>query len=574
MSDTATLTVEPDPAPPSLGVDALREMRRTRQRHRLGDLEWFDAAYRVYLVALFGGGGVLWLSGLVGDTPVTDAEWADIVEHGPAVVGLVAVLAAVMGMRGGANGGPVALEAADVVHVMLAPVPRAAALRRPTVQRVRSVVFVTAVVGAVLGQLAGRRLPGTELAWFGSGLLFGATVGLLWAGAALVAHELLVPRAVASMIGTALVAWQIAAVATAVPGPGDRAGSLALWGARQEVVDLAAVAVALALTGLGLALLARLSLDALARRSTLVAQLRFAVTMQDLRTVILLRRQLTHEHTRPRPWVRLGHGTSWHPVRRRGWQSLLRVPVSRLVRMVALAAGAGACQAAVFRGTTPALLGSMVLLFVLGLEVLEPMSQEIDQPDRHDSFPVERGELLYRHLGAPAVAVVPFAVLGAVAAALFDGVPGGWAPIAIVAIPVAWCGVAGGAVSVVRDAPDPLADTRQQTFMPPEMAGVGTAMRTILPLIVPVLGSTAALVLRESVESDPGAAVGTAIRVAVGLLLVCGFVAVWVRTRDRVHRSVRRFLSEGREQTARARAARYAAPGADRPDPDTTEHDR
>jgi hypothetical protein len=191
MSGTATLTAEPDPAPahtPSIGVDALREMRATRQRHRLGDLEWFDAAYRVYLVALFGGGGVLWLSGVVGDTPVTPSEWADVVEHGPAVVGLVAALALVMGMRSGAQGGPVALEAADVVHVMLAPVPRAAALRRPTVQRVRSVVFVASVAGAVLGQLAGRRLPGTELAWFGSGLLFGATVGGLWSGAALVAH--------------------------------------------------------------------------------------------------------------------------------------------------------------------------------------------------------------------------------------------------------------------------------------------------------------------------------------------------------------------------------------------------
>ena len=35
-----------------------------RKRHRLGDIEWFEAAYRVYLVALFGGGTVLWLSGL------------------------------------------------------------------------------------------------------------------------------------------------------------------------------------------------------------------------------------------------------------------------------------------------------------------------------------------------------------------------------------------------------------------------------------------------------------------------------------------------------------------------------
>jgi hypothetical protein len=35
---------------------------------RLGDIEWFDAAYRVYLVALFGGGTVLWISSSIKDT--------------------------------------------------------------------------------------------------------------------------------------------------------------------------------------------------------------------------------------------------------------------------------------------------------------------------------------------------------------------------------------------------------------------------------------------------------------------------------------------------------------------------
>ena len=47
------------------------------------------------------------------------------------------------------------------------------------------------------------------------------------------------------------------------------------------------------------------ALEALARRSALVAQLRFAVTMQDLRTVVLLRRQLNQEQARRHPWLRL-----------------------------------------------------------------------------------------------------------------------------------------------------------------------------------------------------------------------------------------------------------------------------
>ena len=62
----------------------------------------------------------------------------------------------------------------------------------------------------------------------------------------------------------------------------------------------------------GVCMLQQTSLDALARRSSLVAQLRFAVTMQDLRTVILLRRQLNQEQTRGRsvdPGAAVDHRT-------------------------------------------------------------------------------------------------------------------------------------------------------------------------------------------------------------------------------------------------------------------------
>ena len=53
---------------------ALYDLRRTRKRRRLGDIEWFDSAYRVYLAALFGGGGVLWLSSAIGSDQVSTAS--------------------------------------------------------------------------------------------------------------------------------------------------------------------------------------------------------------------------------------------------------------------------------------------------------------------------------------------------------------------------------------------------------------------------------------------------------------------------------------------------------------------
>ena len=53
--------------------------------------------------------------------------------------------------------------------------------------------------------------------------------------------------------------------------------------------------------------------------------------------------------------------------------------------------------------------GTALMLFLLGLEAMEPLSQEIDQPDRTDSLPIERGELLVRHLIAPAIALIMIA---------------------------------------------------------------------------------------------------------------------------------------------------------------------
>ncbi len=559
MSTTATVPAPP-PAPPSVGAAALKALRATRKRRRLGEVEWFDAAYKVYVVALFGGIALLWLSDLVGDDEVGVARAADALAHGPRLLGLGAALALLLGLRGGSQGGPLALEAADVVHVMLSPVDRRTALARPAFQRIRSVVFASAMVGAALGQMAGRRLPGTAAAWFWSGGLYGLVLALLWVGGALAAHTAHLRLAVSTLVGLALVAWQGVAIAAEVPGPGDTTGSLAFWGWRQEAVDLLPLVAAVGLVAFGCWRLGRTSLDALARRSTLVAQLRFAVTMQDLRTVILLRRQLTHERTRSRPWVRLPRSGRSHAVWRRGWHSLLRLPVGRLVRMAALAAGAGACQVAVRHGTTPAILGTLVLTFVLGLEVLEPLSQEVDQPNWTDSFPVERGDLMFRQLAAPAVALIPFALIGGAVAVVLDvaagdTLPGALAVAGILCVPTAWAGAAGGAVNIVRDAPDPLAGLKQETFMPPEMAGMGTVLRTVIPLAVSATGALPVLLVRKAIELDgPDAAVPAAIRYGVLALLIAAGTAAWVRFRDRMRRKFRAFMAEGQAYTKQQRS--------------------
>ena len=554
--------------PVALGHDALRELRARRLRNRLGDVEWFDVAYKVYVTALFGGIALAWVSDLVGDEPLTATQAADVAARGPAALGLVAALAVLLGLRSGSQGGPLALEAADVAHVMLAPVDRRRALTRPAVQRLRSAAFAGAVAAGALTQLAGRRLPGTTMAWFASGAVFGAVVGLLWVGTAFVAHTWRLPLAASTTLGLAIVGWQIAAVATSVPGPGDAIGSVAMWGWRQRAVDLVAVAVVLAVVGVGLGRLGRISLEALARRADLVAQLRFAVTMQDLRTVVLLRRQLSHEHTRTRPWLRLSAGGRGHPVWRRGWHSLLRTPTGRLVRMAAIAAGAGVCQIAVLRGTTPALVGTALLTFLLGLEVLEPLSQEVDHPDRTDAFPVDRGELMLRHLAAPAVALMPLTIVaiatGVGVLGLLDDAP----PLAtslgvgsLVGLASVLTGAAGAVVSVVRDAPDPLAGTQREVFMPPEMAGLTTSLKAIIPIAISAIGATSALFVRFAVD-DGGSPVAVTVRVLVAALLVAAAVATWVRRRDQVRRWYRGFMAEGRAVTAARRTTQPTQEGS------------
>ena len=544
---------QPEPRTPrDPAYAALKSLRRTRQLHRLGNIEWFDAAYRVYLLGLFGGGGILWISSGVKDGNVSAATADSIAAHAPAVLGLVAAMALLAGLRGGAQGGPIALEAADVVHVMLAPVDRRRALLRPAVQRARGAVFAGATAGAIAGQLAGRRMPGSLLAWAAGGALYGGTVAAVWAGAALLAHTRRMPRWLATGTGLVVFGWQAADVAWHVPGPGTALGSLGLWGWRQHPLDLVPIAVALAALIVGLTQLQRISLEALARRSALVAQLRFAVTMQDLRTVILLRRQLNQESTRRHPWHRLGparRSSLTNGVWRRGWHGLLRFPATRLVRLAAVAAAIGVLQAAAVRGTTPAVIGSALLGFLLGLEIYEPLSQEVDQPDYTDGLPVERGDLMVRHLAAPTVAMVPFAVVAAAAAALTMGTTEAIVPAAILALPTLLGGAAGGVYSIVRDAPDPFSSATQQAFIPPEMAGFTTTLRLLLPIVVSALGTCTVLLVRTAVRNGDSLA-GAALRGAIGSLLVAGLVGYWTKVRDRVRIKVRAFMEEGRAQTS------------------------
>ena len=541
-------------------------------------IHWVDALYQVYITAIVAVVAVVLLSGVVGDGDVAPATLADVRAHGPAVTGLLAAFAVFMGLRSGSRGGPLALERPDVRHVLLAPVDRAVALRAPAWRQLRFLVAVGAAAGATAGQLALRRLPGNPAEWMIVGAVFGVVVVVLGFGSALVACGLKLPSWTATLVGGVLVAWSGADAFDTrgrVPtAPASIAGRLALWPLRTDPWAVLGPLVAALLLAIGVRGVAGLSLEAAERRTRLVGQLRFAVTLQDLRTVLVLRRQLAQERPRSKPWVRLPGGRSRVPVFRRGLQSVLRWPVSRLVRVGVLATLAGLALRGTWSGTTPLVVAAGLALWVAGLDAVEPLGQEVDHPSRTSSLPFDRGRLLLGHLPLIGlVSVLTGLVAGAVAAVpLGDPVP--WGP----ALVAGACGgllAAGGAVvSVIQGAPDAV-DVLAMTT--PEFAGSRTVIRTAWPpglavagVALPTLGARAAL---RAVDGDPlRAALGFSIPVLVLAVMIGG----WVRFHDAIHRFMADLMEQASPSKAleRAAAERAEAEAGDAPavdDPDGTD---
>jgi len=402
---------------------ALGELRAARRRRFVEQIDLMELLYRVYLAAIFGGIALAVIAGWVEEAPANAGAIADMREHGPAVLGLALALAVLMGLRSGARGGPLAIEAAEVQYVLLAPIDRGTALRPAAWRQLRIAVLAGAVLGAVVGNFVFRRLPGSPVAWIACLALLGALLPLCALGAALLASGRRLRPALATAIGLALLAWSLADLllgATTSPATmAGEIGTLPLQGGGSHLA-LAGVglAIALALGGLGLRAVGRIALEAARRRAALTAELRFSASVQDLRTVVLLRRQLASERPRRRPWIRLAAASSRHPVWRRGWQSFLRWPLGRVVRVLAIGLAAGAATAAAWSGITLLFVLPGLLLMVAALDLVEPLAQETDHPTRRELLPLAAAGLIQRHLVpsfAAMAALLAFATLAALA---------------------------------------------------------------------------------------------------------------------------------------------------------------
>ena len=574
-------------------ASVVSDLRRTRRERRLGDTEWFDVLYRVYLFALVGLIVMVVASDNVAGLLDDDVTIGAFVTRGPSIAGLIAMLALGIGLRNGADGGPVSVESADVRHLLLAPVSRQRVMLSPIVQRLRSVAFALALGFGVLGQLIAREIDASRGGWAAGGALFGAVVASLYVGGAVVAHAVRLPRWLATIASTGLVAWQGAAAWDAwdapivpddgvgllmlersrFPGLANPLGSIAFWGERQQGVDVIALGVVAALVVAALLLGGRLRLEPLERRGQLVSQLRFAATVQDIRTVVLLRRQLRAETVRARPWLGLRFGrprdlAATQPgarpqravsdssvdavlaifVWKRGLIALARLSVSRLLRIGGLAAVAGACASLAVTSSPLMLIPVVAAAFLLGLESIEPLAQEVDRPDLTDMIPHARGWVFANHLVAPAGLLAAAGLVAATAATIVE--PGHAAAAFGLAVPLVWAGAIGAVVAAVKDAPDPPAvagttflgadrDT-ENPFAMPEFAGISNVGAGALPVI---LSATCALPL-IALRFDP--TLTTVWRSVVGVALCLAVMVWWVVRRDRWGAGIRAFFAAGR----------------------------
>lgn len=557
------------------GLEALRALQRTRRRNRLATVDRFEAVYNVYLAALLGSLTVVGLSNVAGDAALDPGELQAVLDHGPAAMGLVVALAAAVGIRSGGRGGPVALPPADVRHVLLAPVDRTAALRPPALRQLRYGLFAGTAAGAVVGVNASHRLPRPALAWVATGALVGACVAATALGAALVVSGRRLGRTLSGLLALVVLAWSgIDLWRGTTTSPLTLLGGLSLAPLRFDPFDLVGL-LPLLLVPAGLLGVGGTSLEAAEDRGRLVGQLRFAATLGDVRTVLVLRRQLAQERPRSRPWVRIGRhhpapatspatptggatgaaGSTRAPglkppaqlALRRSLQNLSRWPAGRLLRLVVLAGAAGLLCAGAWAGTKVLIVPAGLCAYLAALDAIEPLAQQLDHPDREEAVPRAAGALRALLLVVPMVVLSLLGLVG-ILAAVAAGAPVETAfavgiPAAVATGVLACC---GAAVSTIKG-PDVPTDA---ALLTPEVAGTRAIFRIGFPPLCAICGLVPVLIGQAAAKRGvpPG---GPAVQILVPLLGVLGGLTLaWVRFGAELKVYMAEAQAAGRERRA------------------------
>lgn len=456
------------------------DLERARRKTRRTVIDFWEAIYQAYVAGLVMAMVVAVVASLLPQSEISTAAVEDLARWGPAVLGAVVVLALYLGVRSGIHGGPLVFEAATVQYVLQSPVDRAFVARREALRQFRTAVTWGTAGGAGLGLAISASLPGNTVEFvLGFGVV-GGLAGLLLFGSALVVSGLSLRPVAATTAALALLGWSVFDIAsTSTTSPFTLIGRIGLWPISGSSLTFVGVAMVAAIAVVGFQSAGGFSLEASVQRSGLVNQIRFALTMNDLRTVVLLRRRLANHTYRARPWIPIPRSTGTRfPVFRRSLHSHLRLPLPAVIRIFVIGVGAGIGLGLANRGVAAFALLSGLLMLVAGFDFTEPLAQEVDNPGRWVTYPAEPGELAVRFTLSAAVSMLAVACVSIVAATAVGGLD--TLPIAIVAFPVAALAAAGAAaVSTLLGVPDTAASS--------ELFGLAVVIRIVLPPVIVVL---------------------------------------------------------------------------------------
>ncbi|TAN21140.1 MAG: hypothetical protein EPN30_09490 [Actinomycetota bacterium] len=473
----------------TIGVEALRDLSKARRRHFVEKIDLVNALYKLYMVgaALLVGGSLL--VGLVQSAPLGSSVQRQVVSYGPSYLGLAFGLTILAGLRSGSRGGPLAIQGADVRMILLSGISRSHFLRSKALSQVRSIIPPTLLVGGLVGGIAHKALGAGTLRLVVEGAGLGLIGVLVFFAAGYIASGLRINKWMASTFGGAVVAWSVVDVYSQTSiFPGTWLGRF--FFSQQDVLPAAAtMAVVLILFGLGLFFVSGVSLEMQERRARLVGTLRFAATMRDIRTVILLRRQLSGEKPRggrsPLASFSLGHGLTAR-VTKRSLESLYRWPVERFIRFLVLAALAGFSARLMWSGSFFPLAIAIVALYVAATDLLEPLSQLADHPDGIAGIGVPLSMVESRLLLVPFFGMIVFVLIGTLATAVFGGFSVSLHVGLISAIPIAAASTTGAAVAVLRKQKS----ANAQALMP-EVVAMTSVIIEILPFVIVASGFVA-----------------------------------------------------------------------------------
>lgn len=477
---------------------------------------------------------VLWL--LVQGNRVGSTALVEIDRYGPAMIGLLAWLILVASMRSGLNGGPLSPERADVLHLLLAPIPRGMVLRQNARRWILAGAFGGALVGATLAGVSEARLGGNVgsataglvFAWGLSGLVAGLLIGLLSVAPGMSVSGLQVRSPVIWAIGLVTLGLTVLdLVLGTVFSPLTWIGTIAVWPLHPAIPLFLPALVGVAVVALGVVAVVvapGVATAALDRRAGLAQLLLFTAQLLDLRGFLRLRMVLANERARDKPWLRLPwpRAPGW-AVWQRHVRSLLRWPIWRVGRVVILAALVTGLLAVTVSGSSYLILGAGALVYFLCMDLFEPWWQEVEHGALTERLPVGTPWLFRRHLVG---AVVSGCVLGAIVVVVLAiaRVPGqGAAVAAITVIPATLGGLLGA--SVRAGAPGSRLERIAENFttVSPQgtldFGGAARAARIILPLVPAIVGLAPAAVSGGLQQRLTAAVIAIAVEVVWFLFL-------------------------------------------------------